>query len=57
MLVPANESKKKIKNIKNCGLKQNLIGPITKNSDDYNEKYMKIKLNSDDALHLNKMIK
>ena len=29
---------------------------MTKNSDDYNEKYMKIKFNSDDELPLNKMI-
>ena len=28
----------------------------TKNSDDYNEKYMKIKFNSDDELPLNKPI-
>ena len=30
---------------------------ITKNSDDYDEKRMKIKSNSDDELPLNKMIK
>ena len=30
---------------------------ITKNSDDYDEKYMKIKFNSDDELPLNKTIK
>ena len=29
---------------------------ITKNSDDCDEKYMKIKFNSDDQLPLNKMI-
>ena len=29
---------------------------MTKNSDDYDEKYMKIKFNSDDKLTLNKMI-
>ena len=28
----------------------------TKNSDDYNERYMKIKFNSDDELPLNKLI-
>ena len=33
-----------------------LIKPITKNSDDYDEKYVKIKLNSDDELPLNKAI-
>ena len=46
--------------MKNCGvklgLKVDLIRPTTKNSDDYNEKYMKIKYNSDDELSLNKMI-
>ena len=31
-----------------------LIRGITKNSDDYDEKYMKIKFNSDDELPLNK---
>ena len=29
---------------------------MTKNSDDYNKKYMKIKFNSDDELPLNKTI-
>ena len=33
-----------------------LIRSITKNSDDYDEKYKKIKFNSDDELPLNKMI-
>ena len=33
---------------------RDLIRPITKNSDYYDEKYMKIKLNSDDELPLNK---
>ena len=35
---------------------RDLISSITKNSDDYNEKYMKIKLNSDDVLPLNETI-
>ena len=35
---------------------KDLIRPITKNSDDCNEKYMKIKFNSDDNLLLNKKI-
>ena len=35
---------------------RDLIRSITKNSDDYNEKYMKIKFNLDDELPLNKMI-
>ena len=33
-----------------------MIRSITKNSDDYDEKYMKIKFNSDDELLLNKTI-
>ena len=33
-----------------------LIRSITKNSNDYDEKYKKIKFNSDDELPLNKMI-
>ena len=33
-----------------------IIRSITKNSDDYDEKYMKIKFNSDDELPLNKMV-
>ena len=40
----------------NCGLKKNLIRPVTKKSDDYDEKYIKIKLDSDDKLPLNKTI-
>ena len=39
--VPTNDSKEKNKKIW-------LIRSVTKNSDDYNEKYMKIKFNSDD---------
>ena len=35
---------------------RDLIKLITKNSEDYDEKYMKIKFNSDDQLPLNKMI-
>ena len=37
-------------------LKYDLIWSITKNLDDYDEKYMKIKLNSDDELPINKSI-
>ena len=33
---------------------RDLIRSITKNSDNYDEKYMKIKFNSDDELPLNK---
>ena len=43
--------------MKNCGKKiRDLIRSITKNSDDYDEKYMKMKLNSDVELLLNKTI-
>ena len=35
---------------------RDLIRSITKNSDDYDEKYTKIKFNSDDELPLNKMV-
>ena len=45
---------KKVKIMKNCGLKS--IRSITKNSDDSNEKYMKIKFNSDDELPLKKTV-
>ena len=36
---------------------KDLIRPITKNSDDYDEKYMKIKINSDNELPVNKWTK
>ena len=50
-LVLTNESKEKLWNkIKD------LIRSITKSSDDYDEKYLKIKSNSDDELPLNKTI-
>ena len=35
---------------------RDLIRSITQNSDDYDEKYMKMKFNSDDELSLNKTI-
>ena len=35
---------------------RDLILPVTKNSFDYDEKYMKIKLNLDNQLPLNKAI-
>ena len=55
MLVPNNESKEIIKNMKNCKIR-GLIRLITKNSDDYDEKHMKIKFNSNDELPLNKKV-
>ena len=43
-LVPINESKEKIKKYEKLRSKiRDLIGLITKNSDDFDEKYMKIK--------------
>ena len=57
MLVPTNESKGKIKKQEELWIKiRDLIGTLTTNSDEYDEKYMKIKFNSDDALTLNKTI-
>ena len=54
-LVPTNENKEKIKKYKKMQIKiRDII--ITKSSDDYVEKYMKIKLNLDDELPLNKTI-
>ena len=56
-LVPTNESKEKIKKYEELWSKiKDLIRSITKNSGDYDKKYMKIKFNSDDKLLLNKTI-
>ena len=56
-LVPTNESKEIIKKYEELWSKiRDLIRSITKNSDDYDEKYMKIKFNSDDKLPPNKRI-
>ena len=56
-LVPTNESKEKFKKYKELWIKiRDLIRSITENLDDYDEKYMKIKFNSDDELPLNKVI-
>ena len=56
-LVLNNESKEKIKRYDKLWSKIiDLIRSITTNSDDFDEKYMKIKFNSDDKLPLNKMI-
>ena len=54
MLVPTNKSKEKYVELQS-NIKD-LIRLITKNSDDYDEKYMTIKFNSDDELSLNKTI-
>ena len=54
-LVPTNESKEIRKKYVELWSKiTDLVRSITKNSDDYNEKYIKIKLNSDDGFPLNK---
>ena len=59
-LLPTNASKEKIKKCKKYkGLWikiRDLVRSITKDSDDYDEKYMKIKFNDDDELPLNKAI-
>ena len=58
MLAPINESKEKIlKNEKLWSKIQNLISSRTKHFDDYEKKYMKIKLDSDDESLLNIAIK
>ena len=57
-LVPTNESQEKTKKYEELWIKINdLIRSITKRSNDYDEKYMKIKFNSDDKSPLNKTIK
>ena len=56
-LNPTNESKEKITKSKELWDEiRHLIRSITKTSDDYDEKYMKIKFNSDDESPLNKTI-
>ena len=50
-LVPTDESKEKIKKYEELLSKiGDLFRSITKNSDDYDEKYLKININSDDNL-------
>ena len=57
-LVSANESQEKLKKCKTlCSKIKNLIGTIPKNSDDYDEKNMKFKFDTDDELPLNKKVK
>ena len=56
-LVPTNENKEKIKKYEELWIKiGDLVRSIIKNSDDYDEEYMKIKFSSDDELPLNKTI-
>ena len=57
MLVPTDESKEIIKKYEELWSKiRDLFRSITKNSDDYHEKYVKIKFDLDDNLPPNKMI-
>ena len=57
-LVPTNESKEKVKKYEELWIKiRGLIRSITKNNlDNYDEKYMKIKVDIHDNLPLNKII-
>ena len=54
MLVPTNESKEITKNYEELCIIRDLISLISKNSDDYDKKYMETKINLDDKLPLNK---
>ena len=55
IVVPINESKEIIKKYEELWSKiRDLIRLKTKNPDDYDEKYMKIKFNSEDELPLNR---
>ena len=55
--VPTNESKEKFKRYgKIWSNIRDLIRSITKNSENYDKKYMKIQFNSDDKLPLNKTV-
>ena len=57
LLVPTNKSKEKIKKYEEMQSKiKDLVRSITKNSVDYDEKYMKIKFYADSELPLNKTI-
>ena len=56
-LVPTNASKEIIKKCEELWSKiKDLIRSITKNSDNYDEIYMKLKFNQDDDLSLNRTI-
>ena len=56
-LVHTNESNEKIKKYEELWIKiRDLIRSVTKKSDDYNQKYIKLKLDSDNQLPLNKTI-
>ena len=56
-LAPANKSKDALKKYEELWTKiRHIIRSTTNNLDKFNEKYMKIKLNSDDDLPLNKTL-
>ena len=56
-LVPSHERKEKIKKYEKLWIKiRDLIRSITKNADDYDEKHMKNKFDSDGNLPSNKTI-
>ena len=57
MLVLTDESKDTLKKYEEMLSKfKDLIRSITNNSENYDEKYMKIKFNSDDDLPVNEML-
>ena len=57
-MIPTNESKEKSKKYEELWIEiRDLLRSITKNSDNYDEKHMKIKFNSDNVLLLSKTIK
>ena len=57
ILVATKKSKDRIKKCEDLWIKiRDLIWPVAKKLDDYDEKYINIKLSSDDKLPLNKRI-
>ena len=54
-LIPTNESKGKMKKHEKLWIKiRDLIRSVTRKSDDYDKKYVKIKFYSDDELPVNR---
>ena len=57
MLVSTHESKDTVKKYEKLWNRiRDFIGPVTKNSGNYDQKYMKIKFDLDDDLPLKKML-
>ena len=56
IVVPTNENKEKLKKEELGSKSRDLIRSVTKNSDDYDEKHIKIKFNSDGESPLIKTI-